>query len=70
MLHRRPSEPLPRSEHLFWYTPTDIRVSLLANPEEDPFDLLMLESRQDLGEGRDKALAPASGGDQFFDRKA
>ena len=69
-LRRRPSDPLPHSELIFLYTDDDIRVWLLANPGKDPLDLLLLESRQDQGEGRDETPAPGSGGDPFFDRKA
>ena len=69
-LRRRPSDPLPLSELIFLYTDDDIRVWLLANPGKDPLDLLVLESRQDQGEGRDETRAPASGGHPFFDRKA
>jgi len=35
-------------------------VWLLANPGKHPLDLLVLESRQDQGEGRDKTAGPAS----------
>jgi len=45
-------------------------VWLLANPGKDPLDLLVRESRQDQGEGRDETPAQASGGHPFFDRKA
>jgi len=69
-LRRRPSDSLPLSELIFLYTDDDIRVWLLANPGKDPLDLPVLESRQDHGEGRDETLAPASGGDPFFNRKA
>jgi len=69
-LRRRPADPLPLSELIFLYTDDDIRVWLLANPGKDPLDLLVLESRQDQGEGRDETPAPASGGHPFFDRKA
>ena len=63
--------PLPPLEELiFLYTDDDIRVWLLANPGKDPLDLLVLESRQDQGGGRDETPAPASGGHPFFDRKA
>jgi len=44
-------------------------VWLLANPGKDALDLLVLESRQDQGEGRDETPAPASDGHPFFDRK-
>jgi len=67
---RQPSDPLPLSELIFLYTDDDIRVWLLGNPGKDPLDLLVLESRQDQGEGRDETQAPASGGHPFFDRKA
>ena len=70
MLRRPPSDPLPLSELIFLYTDNDIRVWLLANPGKDPLDLLVLESRQDQGEGRDEAPAPVSGGHPFFHRKA
>ena len=69
-LRRRPSDPLPLSKLIFLYTDDDIRVWLLANPGKDPLDLLVLESRQDEGEGRDETLAPASCGHIFFDRNA
>jgi len=45
-------------------------VWLLANRGKDLVDLLVLESRQDQGEGKDDTPAPASGGYTFFDRKA
>jgi len=45
-------------------------VWLVTNPGKDSLDLLVLESRQDQGEGRDEALAPASSGHRFLDRKA
>jgi len=61
---------LPLSELIFLYTDDDIRVWLLANPGKDPLDLLVLESRQDQGEGRDETPAAASGGHPFCDRKA
>jgi len=60
----------PLSKLIFLYTDDDIRVWLLANPGKDPLDLLVLESRQDQGEGRDETPAPASSGHPFFDRKA
>ena len=69
-VRRRPPAPLPLLELIFLDTEDDIRVWLLANPGKDPLDLLMLESRQDQGEGRDETLASASGGHLFFDRKA
>jgi len=69
-LRRRPSDPVPHSELIFLYTDDAIRVWLLANPGKDPLDLLVLESRQDHGEGRDETPAPVSGGHPFFDRKA
>jgi len=69
-LPRRPSDPHPLSELIFLYTDDDIQVWLLANPGKDPLDLLVLESRQDQGEGRDETPVPASGGYPFFDRKA
>jgi len=69
-LRGRPSDPLPLSELISLYTDDDIRVWLLANPSKDPLDLLVLESREDQGEGRDATPAPASGGHPFFDRKA
>jgi len=62
--------PLPLSELLFLYTDDDIQVLLLANPGKDPLDLLVLESRQDQGEGRDETLAPAFSGHLFFDCRA
>ena len=43
---------------------------LLANPGKDPLDLLVLESHQDQGEGRDETPGPPYGGHSFFDRKA
>jgi len=52
-LRRRPSDPLPLSHLRFLYKHNDIRVCLLANPGKDPLDLLLLESRQDQGEGQD-----------------
>jgi len=45
-------------------------VWLLANPGKDPLDLLVLESHQVQGEGRDETPAPASGGHPFFACKA
>jgi len=69
-LRRRPLDPLPLSELIFLYTEDDIWVWLLANPGKHSRDLLVLESRQDQGEGRDKTPAPASGAHPFFDRKA
>ena len=45
-------------------------MRLLANPGKDALDLLVVESRQDQGEGRDDTPTPASGGHPFFDRKA
>ena len=69
-LRRRRSDPLPLSELISLYTDDDIRVWLLANPGKDPLDLLVLESRQDQGEGRDETPAPPSGGHPLFDRKA
>jgi len=59
---------LSRSSH--FYIDYDMLVWLLANPRKDPLDLLVLESCQDQGEGRDKTPAPASGGHPFFDCKA
>jgi len=47
-----------------------LSIAQLAIPGKDPLDLLVLESRQDPGEGRDETPAPAAGGHQFFDRKA
>ena len=41
----------------------------LANPGKAPLDPLILESRQDQGEGRDETPARASGGHPLFDRK-
>jgi len=69
-LRRRRSDPLPLSELISLYTDADIRVWLLANPGKDPLDLLVLESRQEQGGGRDETPAPASPGHPFFDRKA
>jgi len=69
-LRRRRSDPLPLCELIFLYTDDDIWVWLLANPGKDPLDLLVLESRQDQGEGGDETAVPASGGHPFFDRKA
>ena len=69
-LRRRLADPLTLLELIFLYTDDDIRVWLLANPGKDPPDLLVLESRQDQGEGRDQTPAPAAGGHPFFDRKA
>jgi len=69
-LRRRPSDPLPHWELIFLYTDDDIRVWLLANPGKDPLDLLVVQSHQDQGEGRDETPAPASGRHPFFDRKA
>jgi len=66
----RPLDPLLLSELIFLYTEDDIRVWLLTNSDKDPLDLLVLESRQDQGEGRDETPAPASAGHPFFDRKA
>ena len=43
---------------------------LLGNPGKDPLDLLVLESYQEQGEGRDETPAPASGGNPCFDPKA
>jgi len=68
VLRRRSSDPLPLLELIFLYTDDDIRVWLLANPDKDPLDLLVLESRQDQAEGRDETPVPASGGHPFFDR--
>ena len=62
--------PPPLGAHILIYTDDDLRVWLLANPGKDPLDLLLLESRQDQGEGRDETPAPGSGGHPFFDRKA
>jgi len=45
-------------------------VWLLANPGNNPVDLLVLEPGQDQGEGREEPPAPASGRHPFFDRKA
>ena len=59
--------PPPLGAHIL-YTDDDIRVWLLANPGKDPLDLLVLESRQDQGEGRDETPVPASGEHPFFDR--
>jgi len=53
-LRRQPLDPLPLSELIFLYTDDDIRVWLLASPGKDPLDLLVLESRQDLGEAEMK----------------
>jgi len=50
-LRRGPLDPLPLSELIFLYTDDDIQVWLLANTSKDPLDLLVLESRQDQGEG-------------------
>jgi len=61
--------PSPLGAHIL-YTDDDIPVWLLANPGKDFLDLLVLESRQDQGEGQDETPAPASGGHPFFDRKA
>ena len=47
-----------------------MRVWLPANPGKDRLDLLVLESCQDQGEGRDETPGPASGGHPFFYRKA
>jgi len=69
-LRQRLSDPPPLSELIFLYTDDDIRVWLLANPGEDLLNMLVLESRQDQGEGRDETPAPASGGLPFFDSKA
>jgi len=69
-IRRGPSDPLPLSGLIFLYTDDNIRVWLLANPGKDPLDLLVLESRQDQGEGRAETPASASGGHPFFDRKA
>jgi len=69
-LRQPPSDPLPLSELIFLYTHDDIRVWVHANPGKDPLDLLVLESRQDEGEGRDETPAPGSGGHPFFDCKA
>jgi len=69
-LRRGALDPLPLSELIFLYTDHDKRVGLLANPGKDPLDLMVLESDQDQGEGRDETPAPASGGHRFFDRKA
>ena len=62
--------PLPLSELIFLYTHDDIQVWLLANIGKYPLDLLVLDSGQDQGEGRDKTLPPASARHPFFDRKA
>ena len=69
-LRRRPLDPVPLSDQTFLYTDDDIRVWLLANPGKYPPDLLVVESRQDQGEGRDETPAAVSGGYPFFDRKA
>jgi len=45
-------------------------VWLLANPGKEPLDLLVVDSRQDQGEGSEETLAPASGEHTFFDHKA
>ena len=62
--------PSPSRSSYFLYTDDDIRVWLLANPGKDSLDLLVLELRQDQGEGRDETPAPASGGHLFFELKA
>jgi len=69
-VRRRQADPLPLSELIFLYTHDEIRVWLLANPGKDPLDLLVRESRQDQGEGRDETPAPASWGHPLFDPKA
>jgi len=61
---------MPLPELISLYTDDDIRVWLLANPGKDPLAILVLESPQEQGEGRDETTAPASGGHPFFDRKA
>ena len=61
--------PPPLGAHIFLYTDDDIRVWLLTNPGKDPLDLLVLELRQDQGEGQAETPAPASGGHPFFHRK-
>jgi len=53
-IRRGPSESLHLLELIFLYTDNDIRVWLLANSGKDPLDLLVRESRQDQGEGRDE----------------
>jgi len=69
-LRQRPSDTLPLLELIFLYTDDDIRVWLLANPSKDPLDLVVMESPQDQGEGREETPALASGGHPFFDRQA
>jgi len=69
-LRRPQSDLLPLSELIFLYTEDVIQVWLLANPGKDTLDLLVLESCQDQGEGRDETPALASSGHPFFDRKA
>jgi len=69
-LRRRPTDPLALSELIFLYNHDDIRVWLLANTGNNPLDLLVLESRQDQGEGRAETPAPVSGRHPFFHRKA
>jgi len=46
-LRRRPSDPLLLSELIFLYTDDDILVWLLANPDKDPLELLVLEASHD-----------------------
>jgi hypothetical protein len=47
----------------------DIRAWLLANIGKAPLDLLVLESRPDLGEGEAETPEPAAGRYPFFDRQ-
>jgi len=63
------SNPLLHGELTFLYTDDDIRVWLPANLGKDPLHLLVLESRQDLGEGPDQIPGPASGRHPFRDCK-
>jgi len=67
MLPPHVSQPLPRSKLIFLYKDRDIRSWLLANPGNDPLNLLVLETRQGTDEGRAETLAPGSGRHQSFD---
>ena len=65
-LRRRPLDPLPLSELIFLYKEDNIRAWLLANPGNDPLDLLVLEAC--LGQDDcDMTPEPASGRYPFLD---
>ena len=68
-LRLSPAAPLPLGDLIFLNEDDDIRAWLLANDGRHPLDLMVLESRPDLGEDGTPTPDPANGRYRYFDRQ-